>query len=210
MKELSRVENPPYCNTYIYGEKEGEAVLVDPGNPDGRPIVSFLKKHNMTLRAVLLTHGHFDHMAGLPSLLEEFPAPVYLGAEDLRCLGDGKYSCARFFGEDFSLELSDPILLSGGETLDMAGEKIEAIATPFHTAGSLCYYLPERHILFSGDTLFKGSIGRTDLPGNAYRKTNESLKKLLLLPDDTKVYPGHGERTSIREEKAYNPYLSRL
>jgi glyoxylase-like metal-dependent hydrolase (beta-lactamase superfamily II) len=200
-------EGPYYCNTYILEDEEGSALVIDPGDNRGRKggigrIDAFLMRHSLTLKAVLLTHGHSDHIEGLLTLREK--APVYMGEGDFRCLTSPKYN-----NGGLTIDGIEPLPAVEGEPIAFGDTSIEVIETPFHTMGSVCYYVKKFRALFSGDTLFRLSVGRTDLPGGDERLMGDSLSKLRRLPPNTRVYPGHGPATDIGTELAYNPYFRR-
>lgn len=191
--------NPSLCNSYFIGEDKKECFLVDPGDNANNRLDKYIDKHFSSLKGILLTHGHYDHILGLRNLAHK--APLYIGAEDERCLTNDKYNLLE------GLEISgyDVHQLSDGDTLEISGSPIEVIATPFHTEGSVCFYLSQENVLISGDTLFHLSFGRYDLPGGDGRKVQASLNKLKRLPPNTKIYPGHGENTVLETEFRFNP-----
>lgn len=198
---------PDKClgNTYIV-EADGKAIIIDMGLP-----FSTVQRHcqrlGLTIDAVLLTHGHYDHIVGLSSF-KDGTCPIYIGAGDEAYLTDPSLNLGEdFFGQPLVLDQIKAMTLVGEEELDLACLRILAIPTPFHTAGSYCFYLPEQGILFSGDTLFRLSIGRSDLPGSCPRYQEESLAKIFALPPVTRVYCGHGPKTDLAFEEAHNPYL---
>lgn len=192
--------NPSLCNTYFIGERGKGCILVDPGDNGNGRLDRYIDAHYSSLEAILLTHGHYDHILGLLNL--EHKAPLYLSAEDEKFLYESKYNLL----EGLEISWGKIEILLGGERLlfPEVGE-IEVIATPFHTEGSLCYYLKNENALISGDTLFHLSYGRCDLPSGNERLVGSSLKKLSKLPKETKVYPGHGESTTLDNELRFNP-----
>mgnify|MGYP002521062354 CR=1 FL=1 len=196
--------NTTLCNSYFLGDYGKDCILVDPGDNSNGRLDRFIDNHFKTLSAVLLTHGHYDHILGLKSLKHQ--APVYLGIGDERFFTDSKYNLY----QSLTIDNIMPILLYGGETLKLSSIEIQVIATPFHTEGSVCYYLKQESALLSGDTLFHLSYGRTDLPGGNPLKIENSLRKLIVLPKETKVYPGHGESTTLENELRFNPGFSFL
>lgn len=206
MKIRTMVLGPVETNVYfLIREESGEAVLFDPADAPDR-ICDFLKKEGLALKAVCLTHGHFDHINGLAGLLKEIPVPVYASAGEERLLSDGELNeSLGFYGRAVTVKADH--LLKDGEVFEAAGFAIEMIDTPGHTEGSCCYYLKEENVLFSGDTLFEGSVGRTDLATGSMKALLRSIQeKLSPLPDETAVYPGHGGMTTIGDEKKWNPY----
>ena len=178
--------------------ENGRAWIVDPGQ-EGARIASLLEKKGLEPEAVLLTHAHFDHITGIAELQKLFPGlPVYVHREDTVMFG---HPFNQMPGEYSSIVV--PANIRDVEELKIC----EVIHTPGHTPGAVCYHFPSDRLLLSGDTLFAGSIGRTDFPGGSMSKMTDSLKKLTALPDDTLVVPGHGSHTTIGREKATNPYL---
>ncbi|MGD1818419.1 MAG: MBL fold metallo-hydrolase [Pleomorphochaeta sp.] len=211
----SLIVGPYQTNCYIYGNEETKSAwIIDPG-ADADQIINIIEKRNVTPVSILLTHGHWDHIMGLPKLIETYPSlEIFIGEKDLNYLGkEGKdfinKHCfdltflQRFKNEINSLPKADYVL-NGDEFLDDC--KLKVIATPGHTPGGVCYYSAENNILFSGDTLFANSIGRCDLFGGDYQAIQKSLEKLMELDDEVIVLPGHGPRTSIKQEKN-NPYF---
>jgi len=192
------------CNTYVVGEEGADCFVVDPGDNQNGRLDNYLSRHHKKCLGYLITHGHYDHISGLKSL--KTSAPVYMMADDVRCLSNGKYNLV----PGLSFPDVDPEILDDGEELHLGSYLVKVIATPFHTEGSCCFYLPKEKVLFSGDTLFHLSIGRTDLPGGNEDEITSSLSKLILLPKDTKVYTGHDEGTTIGDELANNPYFRSL
>lgn len=195
------------CSTncyFLYREGSGDVIFVDPGDR-GADIYEALKKKGLQVAAILLTHGHFDHIWGAQKLRELSGAKIYaLDAEKVVCQ-DAYVNVSAQAGRKAVIDPDE--WLTDGQELTFAGISLKVIATPGHTIGSCCYYVPEAGFLIAGDTLFAGSVGRTDLPTGSMGKLVRSIKeKLFLLPDETKVYPGHGEETSIGEEKQFNPY----
>ena len=180
-------------NCYIvYNEETKGAVVVDPSD-EAALVLARLDALGLELRAILLTHGHFDHGGDVGRLLAKRPAPVYCHP------ADRKLPSWLTHGLRADKELAD------GQVLDFDGLRFRVLHTPGHTPGSVCFLCGE--LLFAGDTLFAGSCGRTDLPGGSWREMAESLRKLAALDGDYTVYPGHGEATTLAEERAGNPYI---
>ena len=183
--------------------ENGKAWIVDPGQEADR-IVDLLAKKGLEPAAILLTHAHFDHICGIPGLLEKFPdLPVYVHEKDVPMIGHPLNQLPPEYPPVEGLKGSRSLRgLRGFEGLE-----VEIIETPGHTPGGVCYYFPKNKLLLSGDTLFAGSVGRTDLPGGDMATLMDSLQKLVALPDDTLVIPGHGMHTRIALEKSGNPFL---
>lgn len=207
MKVLAFNPGGESSNSYLLLEGK-KAILVDAGTENPPKVGPFLHEEGIELSAVLLTHAHFDHIMGLASLK---PAcPVYVAKEDRQALSSPRLNGSRSFGFSFRLDetsLHIEEYPSSGELEIPPFGRIEVIFTPFHTEGSVCLYFPKASLLFSGDTLFLGSLGRYDLPGGDGSKVLASLAKLLGLPDRTTFYPGHGPKGNLGTEKRSNPYL---
>lgn len=194
-----------YANCYILKDEEsGEALVVDPGCYNKR-LEAMLENEGITsLRYILLTHGHFDHISGVGDLQNSFGGKVVIHLEDAPCLHNRDESLASKF--HFSQnEAKADIVLDGDEELPFGKYKIRVLHTPGHTKGSVCYTVDD--IMFSGDTLFKDTVGRTDFPGGSYSEMMDSMKKLAALESDFTVYPGHDVSTTLEREKRYNPYM---
>ena len=194
-------------NCYIvYTEDTKKAVIIDPA-ADSKRIVEEIEALGVTPEAVLLTHGHFDHMLAADSLRNGFRIPVCVHEEDAELLQHPELNCSEQFLH-MSYGISADEVLKDGQLLPYLDGKLKVISTPGHTAGSCCYYAEAENILFSGDTLFQESVGRTDLPsGKASQIVASIREKLFVLPDNTLVLSGHGLETTIGEEKQHNPYV---
>ncbi len=203
------------CNCLIIGDpKSREAIVIDPGDEVER-ILSLLGRYKLTVKVIVSTHAHIDHVGGLAKLHQYTGAPVMMHSDDLP-LYHGMEVQANFLGIEAPELVDVDQLLKEGDALSWGGFQANVIHTPGHSPGSVCLYLPKDsgHIkltqpqLFAGDTLFAGSIGRTDLWGGSFDQIMDSLKsKVLQLPDDTVVHPGHGPTTSIGHERHSNPFL---
>lgn len=199
------VLGPVSTNCYvIYHEQTKEALIVDPADHASR-ILDKCRELNVKPTAILLTHGHFDHIMAVKEVKEAFSCKLYAGREEEQMLLDpGKNMTAQMGGRQVSIRPDE--LVGDGDVLNLAGFSWKVLETPGHTPGCVCYYCAEEDVLISGDTLFAESLGRTDFPGGSISAIIRSIsEKLFALPDDTMVYPGHGEPTTIGHEKKYNP-----
>lgn len=197
-------------NSYIvYQEGRDDAVVIDPGL-EPQLILAKLKMHHLHLVAILNTHGHADHIAGNAAMKKHFPqAALYIGEGDAPMLTDPILNLSRPFGMDIVSPPADQ-LLKEGDSISLAGIDMHIREIPGHSPGHIVFILADQQptIVFGGDTLFQGSIGRTDFPnGNHQQLITGIKKKLFSLPEDTIVYPGHGDVTTTGEEMASNPFL---
>lgn len=194
-------------NCYIiYREGESQAVLIDPADNAPR-IIETCRRLGLRPETILLTHGHFDHMGAVSDLRRAFPGIQVLACEkEERLLEDPGANLSGQFGTGYGIRADR--LVRDGEELKFLGLSWKVMETPGHTPGSVSFYLEAEDVLFSGDTLFCESFGRTDFPGGSTRSLVESVKKLTELPEDTMVYSGHGEPTTIGHEKQYNPIMA--
>jgi glyoxylase-like metal-dependent hydrolase (beta-lactamase superfamily II) len=197
-------------NCYIARSSDSAAdcLVIDTGL-DAQPLLKFLERGKLTPAAVILTHGHIDHIAGVEALRKKFPSiQIYIHKLDAEMLGDADVNLSIMAGSSFTAGEADR-LIDEGDTIDKAGIKLSVIHTPGHTPGGICLYSEKDGIIFVGDTIFAGSVGRTDFPNGDMQQLIEGIRhKLLTLPEDTVVYPGHGPETTIGREKADNPFLS--
>ena len=195
-----------WTNCYVVSNEEtSECFLVDPGAYSDK-VIAYIREHELKPQAILLTHGHFDHIMGLDGVLREFPIPVYAQEEEEILLKDASYNASVSYGPAYTF--SGASYIKDGQILELAGMTIRAIHTPGHTIGGCCYYIESEHVLFSGDTLFHDSVGRTDFPTGSQSQLVRSIReKLLGLPEETVVCPGHMSETTIGHEKKYNPFL---
>jgi glyoxylase-like metal-dependent hydrolase (beta-lactamase superfamily II) len=208
------------ANCYLVAAGEGEpCVIVDPGQDAVEPITEALRKYRLSPVAALLTHGHFDHVYSVAPICDGNDIPAWIHPEDRAMLADPMKGISEqalsFFGGRLEMREPNEVReLADGASLDLAGVTLTVDHTPGHTRGSVVFHsaLEEGgRVMFAGDTLFAGSIGRTDLPGGNMRTMTETLRtKILPLPDDTVVLPGHGDSTTIGRERATNPFLLEL
>lgn len=196
------------ANCYILSSDAKNAAVIDPGG-EVQKIKSYLEQNGLTLKMILLTHGHHDHVAAVWDLAQWAKVPVYIQEEDGEMLEDIKISLCSMVPLYFTYNPEMPIrLLKDGEHLSLDELDIKLIHTPGHSKGSSCYLT--ENLLFTGDTLFAGSVGRTDLYGGSYPILKKSLEILKTLPEACRVYPGHGEDTTLGFEKKTNPYLGQV
>ena len=196
------------CYVLRNNDQASECLIIDTGL-DIRPLLEFLDEHKLTPSAVILTHGHVDHITGVGDLRDRFQKiEVYIHKLDAELLTDSVGNLSFMSGRSFSTDEADH-LVDEPETIEKAGIKLRVIHTPGHTQGGICLYCEDDGVIFVGDTIFAGSVGRTDFPGGDMRGLIENIKtKLFVLPDDTVVYPGHGPKTTIGREKKGNPFLT--
>ena len=194
-----------YANTYLLSDDNGDCVVIDPAK-DYPGIVNYIKKNELNLKAVLLTHGHVDHMRGVDTLVTAFNAPLYIGFDDEDKLSDTYANVSCLLGENLIIK-SKANTLADNEVLHFLSEDIKVITVPYHTAGSVCFYLKESGILFTGDFIIMHGIGRSDLPSAKPRELANSMAKVLALPNATKIYGGHGPSSTLKIERRVNPFV---
>lgn len=206
------------CQTncyFLYRDEAHDAIVVDPADK-GANIYGALQKNGFRVTGILLTHGHFDHIWGLDALRDaanaaaeaegQEPVKVYAGENERELLKSAEMNVSAAAGRACSTYAD--VYVKEGQEITLAGMTCKVIATPGHTAGGVCYYFEEAGFLVAGDTLFAESVGRTDFPTGSMSTLVRSIQeKLFVLPEETKVYPGHGESTTIGHEKKYNPYF---
>lgn len=191
---------------FVYREDYKRAVVIDPAD-NGAQIYSALERNGFTVEAILLTHGHFDHIWGSNELREVSGAKIYALDEEKVLCEDVKNNLSAMVGRAYTVVPDEYV--REGQVLTFDNMDFKIIATPGHTIGSCCYYVEKAGILISGDTLFQESTGRTDFPTGSMSSIVRSIReKLFILPDETKVYPGHGDSTTIAYEKKYNPFVA--
>jgi len=184
-----------------------DCLLIDTGL-DVTGLLDFLRRNKLNPAALILTHGHIDHIAGVDELRRRFPdIKIYIHKLDAELLSDAVGNLSFMTGLSMTADPAD-VGLEEGDVIDQAGIKLKVVHTPGHTPGGICLYAKQDGVIFVGDTLFAGSVGRTDFPTGNTRQLIQSIKdKLLILPAETKVYPGHGPETTIAAEKSNNPFL---
>ena len=194
-------------NSFLVGVDK-EVVLIDPAVP-AQEIADFINERELNLRFIVNTHGHIDHIGGNGFFRQLFPmAKLVISEKDLVYLERPELNLSSELGRPYRSPFPDLLLSEEISTLKLNGEEIKVYFTPGHTPGSVCLYFPTSRWLFSGDTLFAGSIGRTDLPGGSMRDLLESLEKLFRDFDpDVEIFPGHGPFSSLAREKTTNPFV---
>lgn len=193
-------------NCFILFDENKDAFVVDPGG-SSENIIETIEKNSLNIKYILLTHGHFDHVGAVAALVKKYKAPVYLSKEDRAFLESPKEVRTSAFGMQIEAAEVD-VFVKEGDEIPFSEGNIKVIETPGHTLGSVCYLF--ENYLFAGDTLFNGSIGRTDFPESDHSLMVESLKKLKKLDDEIYVLSGHGPESQISYEKMANPYLRQL
>ncbi|WP_178625614.1 MBL fold metallo-hydrolase [Frisingicoccus sp.] len=190
---------------FLINEDTKEVLIIDPADR-AQKIIEWINSEGLKPVAILLTHGHFDHIMGMAGVKNEYHIPVYASKDEVEVLANPQLNVSTMMGAYISLTADE--LFADGDVLELAGMKLKVISTPGHTIGSVCFYMEEEKVLISGDTLFEASVGRSDFPTGSSRQLIESIKtRLFVLPDDTDVFPGHGGTTSIAYEKAHNPFI---
>ena len=199
---------PVSANCYVIcDDKTKIGAVIDPGDFNGLLLKEIEKAGIEELKYILCTHAHFDHIAGAGRLKERFPeAKIAVGLEDSAALNDERLSLAAYFGAPCNPCVADEEL-KNGDVVTVGSLSFNIISAPGHTVGGVLYYEKKQGVLFTGDTLFKGSVGRTDFPGGSSVVLMNTLKKIKNLPEECAVYSGHGDKTTIKHEKNYNMYL---
>ena len=191
-------------NCYVVWDDPLCGIVIDPAD-EADKILNLIRQEGLHITAVVLTHAHFDHMLAAEAVCAATGAPLYVGAGDEAALSDPIRNLSGLFSSDVPLTVSGGRVLRDGDTLSCEGERLLVMETPGHTPGCIC--LLGDGVLFAGDTLFFGSIGRLDFPGGDPAAMSRSLERLMTLPPDTIVYSGHGPATTIGREKLSNPYV---
>lgn len=197
-----------FANSYIVIDEDNNCIIIDPSK-DYDGLIKYIEKNSLTPKAILLTHGHYDHIRGVERLINYFSIPYYISFDEVDLLFDPYKNCSKMMSSPYVID-KKPITISDKEILKILKEDILCIATPFHTKGSMCFYFKDSKILFSGDSLFIGSVGRSDLPTGNIRDFPNSIRKIINLDDETIIYPGHGEKTNLKAEKKFNYYLKNI
>ena len=207
MKILTFVQGPIDANNYLLiDEKTNDAFLIDCSSPDD-DYVNEIKRLGVNLKKILLTHGHFDHILGCNRFYEEFGCDIYVSEADIEQLEYAPQMTLMLGGIEIPKVTSVKNFVNDGDVFHIGGVDIKAISTPGHTLGGICYLTNDGKV-FTGDTLFKRSVGRTDFLGGSLKDIKHSVKEILFkLPDDTVAYPGHGPETTIAYEKKYNEII---
>ena len=189
----------------VINEDTKQAVVIDPAACPSY-LMSHIKSEGLKIEAILLTHGHFDHILAAEAIRDRYQIPIYACQKEEKTLQDPKINLTAYHMDSYTLKAD--VYLTDLQVVELAGFSVQMIETPGHTVGSCCYYMKDEGVLFSGDTVFCGSVGRTDFPEGSTAAIVESLHRLLdALPDDTEVYPGHDASTTIGYEKRYNPFV---
>lgn len=203
-----RTLGPVQTNCYfLFREDTKDCVIIDPAAEPER-IEDLVQQLELQPKAILLTHGHFDHIMAVDAIKGQYQIPVYAAEAERETLADETINMAGMIGVS-ALSVQADHWLQDGDEMEMLGQPMRCILTPGHTVGGMCYYFPQAGMLFSGDTLFRESVGRTDFPGGSMSTLIRSIReKLFVLPEAVQVYPGHGLVTSIQNEKMFNPFAS--
>jgi len=210
IKIITHQLGPIETNCYFaINQETGEVLIIDPAS-NADFILEKCEELKIKPKAILLTHGHYDHTGAVGELKEKLNLPVYAGTDEKVILSEPAINGTFLFTSESMRRGSKPVeadmWLLDNEMFEPAGFPVRVISTPGHTAGGVCYYIAEKNVLFSGDVLFADSFGRTDLPtGNSKQLVNSIINRLFILPEETKVYPGHGDSTTIGKEKNNNP-----
>ena len=211
MKIARLIFNPIQENTYIIWDDTLEAAVIDAGNMNEREnevLAKFIADNGLKPKYALNTHGHFDHLLGVDFLREKYGAQLVMSSKDEFLLKGASVSAELFGVKADALPEAIDVDLEGKESIKFGNTELKIIPTPGHTPGHVAFYEPESKVLFTGDTLFRESIGRTDLPGGDYSWIMRSIiENILPLGDDVKIYPGHGETSDIGHESMYNPFV---
>lgn len=199
--EVIRFENKDTTSNSYLVNLEGYSYIVDPGSKNMENLINYVKDNNINIKSIILTHGHFDHIVGLPSILKEWNVDIYISELDEEFLHNPSLNLISWYDMeqseiDEALKNINIIKLNDGDILDI----FKIILTPGHTRGGICLYSKKHKKIITGDTIFKNSYGRFDLPTGNSRDLRDSINKILKLPSDTEIFPGHGDITTVGEE----------
>jgi glyoxylase-like metal-dependent hydrolase (beta-lactamase superfamily II) len=204
----SFVLNELYTNTYVVGEPHGEVFILDPGDEEMHEVIDYVMEQGLTVKYIINTHAHYDHVLGNERLRKQFAVPLLINELELDTLTQLPNITQMLFNQSVVSNPPDQYLREH-DTLDVGRYQFRVIATPGHSPGGICLYEAQAGVLFAGDTIFAGTIGRTDLPGgNAIQLLQSLREKLWPLPDEVVIYPGHEEESTIGEERMHNPYFN--
>lgn len=208
MKIEQYILGPVMTNCYIaVNEETNEAIVVDPG-ASGEALCEKLEEENLKVKAVILTHGHFDHADNAEIVADHFGVKIYVHENEKETMANPMMNLSGTMGRKAASYRGD-VWVRDNDILELAGFKIKVLFTPGHTPGGCCFYFEDEKVVFVGDTLFNDSIGRTDFPGGSEGTLLRSIKdKLMTLDDSISVYPGHNEATTIGAERMYNPFIT--
>lgn len=201
MKLKTMILSPFQTNCYILS-KDNNTIIIDPGD-NGKKISNYLEENELNLQAILLTHGHIDHIGAIDYLYNKYQCNIYLDSEDVSFLRDASLNLASMLSNNTTFNAP---VINPKQKFDIADFQIETFKTPGHTPGSLMYLIDNEY-LFSGDMLFESSIGRTDFPGSSSSDMKNSIQLIKTIDKDYTVYPGHGNTTTIFKEKQNNPFF---
>lgn len=206
------VFNPFQVNAFVLWDETGECIIVDASCYEEREfqiLFEFISSNKLTPKAVLNTHAHVDHITGTKRVCDAYNIDMHLHAADMFLLENAQIQ-GRTFGFDIQNPPKPASFLKDGDTYKFGNSEIKMFHAPGHSAGSMIFYMEKEGLLITGDVLFSGSIGRTDLPGGDFKQLIKSIQsKILVLPGETKVFPGHGPETTVQQEKKFNPFLNR-
>ncbi len=211
LKVQKFVFNPFFVNTYIiWNETIKDAIVIDPGcygKKEENELAGFIEQQKLNIKHIINTHCHIDHILGNHFLMQIYKVDLLIPEDDLELLENAS-SQAAMFGIDYNFLISKPNFITEEMKIKIEDDELNFLFTPGHTKGEFCMYCPQQKICFTGDVLFKESIGRTDLWGGDYKTLINSIRnKLLVLPDETIIFPGHGESSTIKYENINNPFL---
>ena len=205
MKIVNIPTTAPQANCWLCWDDESRlAVLIDPPSSTAK-VEAIVEQNGLTICRILLTHGHFDHIFGADAFRDKYGVPLAIHEADAEMLTDPMKNASALFFRENHVYRSAETLLRDGDEIPLGDSVIRVMHTPGHTPGSVCYAIGKDYL--TGDTLFRRSIGRTDLPGGDWTTMRETLNRLSELPDNVRIYPGHGDVSDVAYEKTYNPYL---